>query len=68
MTELHQVLDRSIGGLDPDMQSAVSLRYMHGLSTREAARSCGISENTLKSRLRRARLRLASSKSLLALL
>ena len=68
MMELRRVLDRSIGGLSPDMQTAVSLRYMQGLSTREAARSCGISENTLKARLRRARLRLASSKSLLALL
>jgi RNA polymerase sigma-70 factor (ECF subfamily) len=68
MTELRRVLDRSIGGLNPDMQTAVSLWYMQGLSTRQAARSCGISENTLKSRLRRARLRLARSKSLLALL
>jgi len=68
MAELRRVLDRSIGGLNPDMQTAVSLRYMQGLSTRQAARSCGISENTLKSRLRRARLRLARSKSLLALL
>lgn len=66
--ELSRVLARSIDGLSPDMQTAVSLRYMQGLSTREAARSCGISENTLKSRLRRARQRLARSKSVLALL
>jgi RNA polymerase sigma-70 factor (ECF subfamily) len=68
MTELRRVLNRSIGGLNLDMQTAVSLRYMQGLSTREAARTCGISENTLKARLRRARRRLARSKSLLALL
>ena len=66
--EFSRVLARSIGGLSPEMQKAVSLRYMQGLSTREAARSCEISENTLKSRLRRARQRLASSTSVLALL
>lgn len=66
--ERRRVLSRSIGGLSPDMQTAVSLRYMQGLSTREAAQSCGVSENKLKARLRRARRRLASSKSLLALL
>ena len=68
MRERRRVLPRSIGGLSPDMQTVVSLRYMQGLSTREAARSCGVSENTLKARLRRARLRLARSKSLFALL
>jgi RNA polymerase sigma-70 factor (ECF subfamily) len=66
--ERRRVLARSIGGLSPDMQTAVSLRYMQRLSTREAAQSCGVSENTLKARLRRARRRLASSQSLLALL
>ena len=68
MRERRRVLARSIGGLSPDMQAAVTLRYMQGLSTREAAQSCGVSENTLKARLRRARRRLASSNSLLALL
>jgi len=61
--ELRQVLARSMGELSAEMRTAVSLRYLQGLSTQEAARSCGISENTLKARLRRARLRLASSKS-----
>ena len=68
MRERLRVLARDIGGLSPEMQTAVRLRYMQGLSTREAAQSCGVSENTLKARLRRARRRLASSKSLLALL
>ena len=68
MTELHRVMARSIDGLSPEMRTAVSLRYMQGLSTLEAARTCGTSENTLKARLRRARRRLASSKSLHALL
>jgi RNA polymerase sigma-70 factor (ECF subfamily) len=63
MMELRRALARSMGGLGADMRTAVSLRYMQGLSTREAARSCGISENTLKARLRRARLRLARSNS-----
>jgi len=68
MAELRGVLVRSMDGLSPEMQRAVCLRYMQGLSTREAARTCGISEDTLKARLRRARRRLAGSKSLLALL
>jgi len=67
MTELRGVLVRSIDGLSPEMRTAVSLRYMQDLSTREAARTCGISENTLKARLRRARRRLSSSRSLLAM-
>jgi RNA polymerase sigma-70 factor (ECF subfamily) len=68
MAELRGVLVRSMDVLSPEMRKAVSLRYMRGLSSREAARTCGISENTLKARLRRARRRLASSKTLLALL
>ena len=68
MTELRGVLLRSIDGLSPEMRTAVRLRYIQGLSTREAAQTCGISVNTLKARLRRARRRLASSKSLLAVL
>ena len=67
MTELQDVLARSMEGLSPAMRTAVGLRYMQGLSTREAARTCGINENTLKARLRRARRRLARSKSLLAM-
>ena len=63
MTERRRVLARRIGGLSAGLQTAVSLRYLHGLSTQEAAWTCGISENTLKARLRRARLRLARSNS-----
>ena len=66
MAELRGVLVRSMDNLSAEMRTAVSLRYMQGFSTREAARTCGTSENTLKARLRRARRRLASSKSLLA--
>ena len=66
--ERGRVLAGSIGGLSPDMQTAVSLRYMQGLSTREAAQNCGVSENTLKGHLHRARRRLARSGSLVALL
>jgi RNA polymerase sigma-70 factor (ECF subfamily) len=62
-TDLQRVPARSIGGLSAEMRTAVSLRHMQGLSTREAARTCGISENAFKSRLRRARLRLARSNS-----
>ena len=61
--ELRGVLARSLEGLSAEMQTAVRLRHIEGLSTREAARTCGITENALKSRLRRACLRLARPKS-----
>jgi len=41
------------------MRAAVVLRDLEGLSTQEAAESLGVVENTLKSRLHRARLQLA---------
>ena len=41
------------------MRTAVRLRDIEGLSTQEAAEALGVPENTLKSRLHRARLQLA---------
>jgi RNA polymerase sigma-70 factor (ECF subfamily) len=56
--ELRQLLDRNLTRLAPDMRSAVLLRDLEGLSTQEAAEALGVPENTLKSRLHRARLQL----------
>ena len=57
--ELREILDRNVRGLSPDMRTALRLRDVEGLSTREAAETLGVPENTLKSRLHRARLQLA---------
>ena len=57
--ELRQLLDRNLTELSPEMRTAVRLREIEGLSTQEAAEALGVPENTLKSRLHRARLQLA---------
>lgn len=57
--ELREMLDRNVRGLSPEMRTALRLRDVEGLSTREAAETLGVPENTLKSRLHRARLQLA---------
>ena len=57
--EMRQMLDRNVRGLSPEMRTALRLRDVEGLSTREAAEWLGVPENTLKSRLHRARLQLA---------
>lgn len=57
--ELREILDRNVRGLSPDMRTALRLRDVEGLSTREAAETLGVPENTLKSRLHRARMQLA---------
>ena len=57
--ELRRLVDRNLTELPPDMRTAVLLRDIEGLSTQEAAEALGVPENTLKSRLHRARLQLA---------
>ena len=57
--ELRELLGQNLAALTPEMQAAVLLRHVEGLTTQEAARSVGVPENTLKSRLHRARLELA---------
>lgn len=57
--ELHERLEEKLAELPPDMRTAVLLRDIEGLSTQEAAEAVGVPENTLKSRLHRARLELA---------
>jgi RNA polymerase sigma-70 factor, ECF subfamily len=57
--ELRETLEEKLAELPPDMRTAVLLRDVEGLSTQEAAETLGVPENTLKSRLHRARLQLA---------
>ncbi|HEV2495964.1 MAG TPA: sigma-70 family RNA polymerase sigma factor [Terriglobia bacterium] len=57
--ELRDTLEEKLAELSPDMRTAVLLRDVEGLSTQEAAQTLGVPENTLKSRLHRARLQLA---------
>lgn len=58
-TELRELLVENLDELSPLLRSAFVLREGHGLSTSEAARALGVSENTLKARLWRARQELA---------
>lgn len=57
--ELRDLLEENLGELSPLLRSAFLLREGQGLSTSEAARKLGVSENTLKARLWRARQQLA---------
>ena len=59
--ELGKILARGVTFLNTDMRTALRLRYVEGFSIKEVAETSG---STIKSRLRRARLRLASSTSL----
>lgn len=52
---LRSRLRRALGTLPPSSRAVVFLREMQGLSTREVAHAMGISEDTVKTRLSRAR-------------
>lgn len=54
--ELHAALDRAIGDLAAPYRTALVLRDIEGLSTREAAEIVGVGEPAFKSRLHQARL------------
>ena len=53
---LRRRLKRALGTLPPAFRAVVFLREMEGLSTRETAHALGVSEDTVKARLHRARL------------
>jgi RNA polymerase sigma-70 factor (ECF subfamily) len=55
-TALRQRLRRALAALPPPFRAVVFLREMEGLSTRETATVLGVSEDTVKARLHRARL------------
>jgi RNA polymerase sigma-70 factor (ECF subfamily) len=54
--ELRQALERAIGQLSAPCRTALVLRDIEGLSTREAAEFAGVGEAAFKSRLHQARL------------
>jgi len=58
-TELREMINENLDELSPLLRSAFVLREVHGYSTGEAARKLGVTENTLKARLWRARHQLA---------
>jgi RNA polymerase sigma-70 factor (ECF subfamily) len=58
-TELLEMINQNLDELSPLLRTAFVLREVHGYSTGEAAKKLGVTENTLKARLWRARHQLA---------
>lgn len=56
--EVRLELENAIGELSPSLGSVFILRELEGLSTRETADTLDVSEDVVKTRLRRARLQL----------
>src|SRR6516162_4281437 len=59
-TEIREMLSENLDQLSPLLRTAFVLREVQGYSTGEAAKKLGVTENTLKARLWRARHQLAS--------
>jgi RNA polymerase sigma-70 factor (ECF subfamily) len=59
--ELREALELAIDELEPPYRTALVLRDVEGLSTREAARITGVGEAAFKSRLHQARLKVRAS-------
>jgi RNA polymerase sigma-70 factor (ECF subfamily) len=58
-TELREMINENLDELSPLLRTAFVLREVQGFSTGEAAKKLGVTENTLKARLWRARHQLA---------
>src|SRR5437660_5309976 len=58
-TELREMISANLEELSPLLRTAFVLREVEGYSTGEAAKKLGVTENTLKARLWRARHQLA---------
>src|SRR5438270_4990441 len=58
-TEIREIISANLDELSPLLRTAFVLREMEGYSTGEAAKKLGVTENTLKARLWRARHQLA---------
>jgi RNA polymerase sigma-70 factor, ECF subfamily len=56
--ELRQIIEKTLGSLRSIYREVLVLRDVQGLSTAEASRVLGISEDVVKTRLRRARLQM----------
>ena len=59
-TEIREMINENLDELSPLLRTAFVLREVQGYSTGEAAKKLGVTENTLKARLWRARHQLAS--------
>ncbi|MCW3029718.1 MAG: polymerase subunit sigma-70 [Solirubrobacterales bacterium] len=59
--ELREVLELAIAELDPPYRTALVLRDVEGLSTRDAAKIAGVGEAAFKSRLHQARLKVRAA-------
>jgi RNA polymerase sigma-70 factor (ECF subfamily) len=57
-SESHGFLMQFLSGLSPSLRQAIQLRYMDGLSIREAAQTLGVPVATMKARVWRARAQL----------
>jgi RNA polymerase sigma-70 factor (ECF subfamily) len=58
-TELREIISENLDELSPLLRTAFVLREVEGYSTGEAAKKLGVTENTLKARLWRARHQMA---------
>src|ERR1700720_3605294 len=58
-TEIREIINENLDELSPLLRTAFVLREVEGYSTGEAAKKLGVTENTLKPRLWRARHQLA---------
>jgi RNA polymerase sigma-70 factor (ECF subfamily) len=58
-TELREIINSNLAELSPLLRTAFVLREVEGYSTGEAAKKLGVTENTLKARLWRARHQLS---------
>jgi RNA polymerase sigma-70 factor (ECF subfamily) len=58
-TEIREIISENLDELSPLLRTAFVLREVQGYSTGEAAKKLGVTENTLKARLWRARHQLA---------
>src|SRR5213082_2936437 len=58
-TELREIITENLDELSPLLRTAFLLREVEGYSTGEAAKKLGVTENTLKARLWRARHQMA---------
>lgn len=59
--ELRAALDKALADLPPPYRTAIVLRDVEGLPTREAAEIAGVSEAAFKSRLHQARLKVRAA-------
>lgn len=60
-TERREAMQRAIAGVPEQMRSVFLLRDVHGLSVEETARALNVSSGTVKSRLSRAREKIAAA-------